>query len=104
VLSGCRPLELAECNDGSGDCEASVLRQHDPTGERSPWMPESSQMPLHVSRDDAHSPNDEQQSRGRSQKWQKPEKIPGEYGRCEEEGCCHWPGKYVQAQLGQCPS
>ncbi len=88
-----RPREPAQRNYCASRRHASVFQQHDPDRKRSPRTPKCAQMPHDVSGDNAHSPDDDQQRRGRRQKWQQPEKIPWEYGGCAQERCCHWPGK-----------
>ena len=59
-----RPHGPAQCNRGTGYCQATVLEQHDPTGKRPPRMPKCAHVPHNVNRDNAHSPDDDQQRRG----------------------------------------
>src|ERR1700686_4132280 len=84
--------EQVQCNHGTGRCHASVFQHHHPTWKRPPRTPECAQVPLDVCGDNAHSPEDDQQRRGRPQKWQQPEKIPWEYDGSAYKRCCHWPG------------
>jgi len=54
-------------------------------GSAPPRTPECAEVPLDVCGDNAHSPDDDEQRRGRHQKWQQPEQIPWEYGGCAQK-------------------
>src|SRR2546425_9057248 len=105
LSSGCRrPHEPTQCDHGTGACQASVFEQPDPTMMRPPWTPKCTQVPHNVNGDYAHSPDDDQQCRGRRQKWQQPEKVPWEYGGGAQKRCCHRAGKIVRGPPPRCPS
>src|SRR5712671_2806696 len=96
------PLECARSADTtqSNNCgsyyHTSIFQQHYPARKRPPWTPKCAQVPDDVNGDDAHCPDDDQQRRGRRQKWQQPEKVPREYDGRTQKRCCHWPGKLVR--------
>src|SRR6266849_5483767 len=104
VLECGRSSGPAQSENCSGRCHAAVFQQHDPARKCPPRTPKCAQVPHDISGDNAHSPDDDQQRRGRPEKWQQPEKIPWEYNGCAQKRCCHRPGKYVRRLLGGCAS
>jgi hypothetical protein len=99
-----RPRDPAQRDYCRGNGYASVFQQHYPTRERAPRSPKCAEVPHHVSGDNAHSPDYDQQSRGRRQKWQQPQKIPWEYDGRAQKRCCHGPRKCVRSPFGFCDS
>src|SRR5260370_15794160 len=66
----------AQSKNCGGYRYTSILQQHYPTRKRRPRTPQSAPMPHDVSRDNADSPEDDQQRRSRRQKMSQPQMIP----------------------------
>ena len=59
---GCRRLcDPAQSDHRGSYCDAPVFQQHDPTRKRPPRMPKCAQVPHDVSRENADSPDNDQQ-------------------------------------------
>src|SRR5258708_8286554 len=90
-----RSCDPAQSDNCGSYCHESVFQQHYPARKRPPRTPKCAQVPLDVCGDNAHSPDDDQQRRGRHQKSQQPEQIPSEYDGPTQKTYCQGPGKAV---------